>query len=1844
MGLTSDLTRAPYFDDYDPEKNYHRILFKPSVAVQARELTQLQTILQDQIERFGENIIREGSIVKGGNFTEIPGLSYVKILDNNENGQPVTMQNYAGCNAVGLNSGVRAYIRATLPGLESQSPDLNTLFVKYTSTGNQDNIEYKTFIQGESVQIFRGSDVVDTIVVATSDVDSAPMGMSYAVTCGDGIIFQKGHFVRFSDQLAIVSKYNNVPDKVVVGFYTDEQLVDSNSDTTLLDNAEGAHNYAAPGADRLKLTPTLVVYGLDEAKEDEHFLSIQEYSEGRVIRKNTETQYATIAKEFEKRTAEESGDYTVKDFNVTVREHIDPDNLNVVISSGLGYVGGKRVETIGPTVIAIKKGVDVGTVSQQDILGGYGNYVVVADFYGHLDASAGASIELKDNIHALTGKGNASAAGNVIGSAKVMAVTKDSGSRFRFYLSDIKMQPGSSFDMVKSVQHMHSAGVYSVANLVLENNKAVIKDSSFVSKIFPIGRSAIRSVETDGSDYVLQRTSTGSVGTSGVFDISLSGDQYFPFGGGVNLNSDARAELILTNTITGEQMNITSAVTSADAKAITITVSPAPGTTTGYTVTYPVKRVDVRPTGKAIGTYYVRLDGNKHRYSLGMPDVIDILDVWEGTGTSFTDETPGIKNVRDRFVLDTGQTLEYYGLSYLEKRASYSIPSGSSVLVKLRAFTEVTTGSYSKSFFSVNSYPVDDTSEVLPDNKIRTQQIPNFIGPDGASYDLRDCLDFRPFASNTAARSITVSGAPLNPSEVMNFAGDRMLIAPNKNAEVTYTYYQGRVDRVILSTTGEFIVLSGDPSDNPYPPSLPQVGMHLANLNIPPYPSLPSAIAARENKENYSVVVTKIENKRYTMRDIGRIERRISSLEYYTALNSLEKSAQDMVITDSNGLDRFKNGIICDNFSDLMVADTKSIGFAASVDPAYSELSPSFRKHDLKLKLLTSTHLNTANGRLCLPYDTSVVEEQMSATTYRNCTTDFYKWFGDGSLYPAYDEGYDSVRAPDIVMNVDLATPFAEYSEALSQFVPLQTANSTSRSSSTSSRVSTALSGGRTQHTTTTVTNRTTTTTTTSLEQNSSAQTQEVGDFVTDIRFSPFMRGNIIRVFVQGLRPNTRFHFFFDGINVDAHMAKGILDGEDIIRTSDFGNQDIKSDNRGNLIAVFKLPENTFYVGDRELLVMDVATIKDGPASTSSATMMYRAYNYSVEKSGLYLSVDVPEFKVDTNVSVDMTQTVTTRTVISSPPSERRGSDPGGGPDPISQTFTVSPGFTDTSHMFLSGLDLYFQSKSTTNGVVIEIRDVVNGYPGTTGIPGTKVILQPDQVSVSSDGTVPTEVRFPSPVALKTNTSYVMVIRPIANDPDYRVWVSKTGQKDVVTGMAVNSDTASGTLFTSTNDQAWTPYQDENLKYRLYKATFDTSSTGTATFGLDDYEFFKLSAGNPDFIREEVAYVVKGAVGAGSISVQEGSPVVNGVGTSFVSMFTVGDYIAVQNETGISYSVGRIKHIVSNTELRIDGAFTVSLVGRPYYRAIAGIVDYANASHPATLHIRKSSAKIGNTFDVGDMIVGAISGATATIGEIYDLPISYCQINMIKSMIPITKVITDFDLSTGPRLGYSYPIKKEANTGENVYIPTETVAISRTNEINNFSGGRRFGFNVGMLSMDKAISPLVNADIMSISTYQYLINDADIDSESIDEGLADARYITRTVTLADGMDAEDLRVYVTGYRPSGSDIHVFGKFKSAEDGSAWKNTPWTRMRLTTSSNFRSLSTNRDDFREFEYRLGEVIVGNGEGAYLNNGNFEYKNSEGAIFTNYKQFAIKVVMTAQDANLVPRLRDIRGIALT
>ena len=1865
MGLDTDFNQSPYFDDFSEDKNFHRVLFKPGVAVQARELTQLQTILQDQIERFGNNILKEGTIIKGCNFTEIQDLAYIKILDLQTTGEPVSMSTYLNARAVGLTTGVTAKIILVDSGLQTQFPDLATLYVKYLLPGasakqfsTTENIEIRNFTTGAVIATVTAAGTVNT-------GDSAAVGQAYGVKTGDGIIYQKGAFVRVESQEIVVSKYSNIPDDVVVGFQTVETIINSNSDTSLLDNANGFNNYNAPGADRLQLTPVLVKKTLAEAIGDETFFSIQEYALGGVVRRNRTTQYSGITDMIEQRTKEESGNYVVKDYRLTMGQGANTDYVSVFVGSGVSYVEGKRVELVNTYDLLLRKATDSQTEADQTISTNIGHYILVNEYMGSFDTNTLGSVNLYDAAQDRATAGSVGTpSGNLIGTAKLRAFVYESGTigtataRYRAYIVDIKMASGKNWSQVLSIYN--NATNKGVADLVSNT----IYESAFKRALFPVGRSGLKAMPAADTtaDFVYRTVDKSRTlqnnNTSFTIDLAATGSEW-PYTGTLNATQVREDILIIANAtqspyVAGKPIDLSSATVSISGTTMTISGLTAPTTGDVPVIAYYNAKRTSNPAAKDLETIYVKIDcssaGVNGPYYLGVPDVYSIENVYVGTTYS-----TGNTDRKTSFTLNNGQRDAFYGISYLVKSKTLSLTTSNRILIKLKVFRKNASGG--DGYFTVNSYP---TANTVSDTKITWQQISYYRSENGTIYDLRNTLDFRPVAANTAAYAATEGAATVNPASTLSFGTSEVYAcAPNEDYEASYEYYLARKDILFINGNGTFDIREGVAAENPAPPSEPKAGMVLADISVPVFPSLPGRVASLASRPDLGVDLVKRDNRRFTMKDIAGIEKRISNIEYYTALNLLESKTKDLIIPGADGLNRFKNGIFVDNFEDLSAANIKDPNYNAGIDPAYKEITPKFNTYPLSLKYVSGTNIDKYGDVVTLNKSSSKsIINQPYATTFRNTATNFYKYTGYVDIWPSYDSAYDTTTAPDVLnVDIDIATPFIEFVENLSNFYPLVT-----QSMEVTNQTTSLAAAATTSETTLRTTVTTNTTTSTELKTKTQSITQDLGEFVTDIRFNPFMRSRPIRIYASGLRPNTQHYFFFDGVNVAEHVAPAdYKDGEEEItenlrRTRSLGTT-VTTDSNGILKAVFVIPEETFYVGDRELVIIDVDEVSAFTALTSKTQIVYHAFNYSTNKSAVSVTTRSPVF--DTVVSSTNKDVITEQVVANPnfvrpvvPPQSVNRDDLGGESDPIAQTFMIRDSMSNDSVVFVDKIDLFFREKSSTNGVIVQIRETDNGYPSSARLPFGTVRLKPSQVVTSTtSAAIPTTVTFPAPVALTAGIEYCVVVQPEANDPDYLIYTSKVGERDIDSGLPITSDSNPGTLFTSTNNLAWTAYQDENMKFQLYKAQFDTS--GTVNFTNDDHEFLSVSNVGVFRIGEQVG-VMNANVSAQTISTDNDSKVITASGG--LGIFETGDYLGYYANTTVVDFV-QVKTATSATSLTLYETPKYSNTSTTFFKTVVGEISYFDRNTPAQIHLKNSSAKSGNIFEDGDIIRGEISQATATIDTVDDLKISYLQPNVYKTNFQRTNTVMNATiLKNAAGTNYVSSAPKNLPFNQNTLLnQTATVIKSRSSEVT--SGGNSFQVQMSLTNNATVAdtSPFIDFAISNITGVEYLINNVVDDGTTTEldgqgEGPATSKYVSKTVELAQGFNSDDLSVFLTGYRPPSTSILVYARFKNELDPRDFDEIEWTRLSLKNNSNLTSSAANRFDYREFEYYVPSQDAGDfsaGSGAALNADNnniLRYIDDDGIIYDNYKFFALKVVLLSTSHKDIPKLKDIRAIALT
>ena len=303
----TNLRISPYFDDFDRSKNYQKVLFKPGYSVQTRELNSLQSIIQNQIERFGQHVFKDGSVVIPGNINYNLSLKAV-MIQSLINGVSVETyrKNLVGKTLTGTVSGVKAEVVDTISQTESEK-DTITLYVKYTGGG---------IIEDDSqVSEFKNNEILydeNNVAVAITTVQNATAYTASSATINAGVYFIRGFFVEVPTQRIILDQYGDRP-SYKVGLQVSESIIDSEGDASLFDNALGSTNYASPGADRLKIEAKLVKQNL-LITEDSNFIELLRMEKGKVTLIRENSIYNELEKNLARRTYDESGSYTIKPY------------------------------------------------------------------------------------------------------------------------------------------------------------------------------------------------------------------------------------------------------------------------------------------------------------------------------------------------------------------------------------------------------------------------------------------------------------------------------------------------------------------------------------------------------------------------------------------------------------------------------------------------------------------------------------------------------------------------------------------------------------------------------------------------------------------------------------------------------------------------------------------------------------------------------------------------------------------------------------------------------------------------------------------------------------------------------------------------------------------------------------------------------------------------------------------------------------------------------------------------------------------------------------------------------------------------------------------------------------------------------------------------------------------------------------------------------------------------------------------------------------------------------------------------------------------------------------------
>lgn len=380
MPQNTNLNVSPYFDDFNEDKNYKRVLFKPGTPIQSRELTTLQSILQNQIDRFGQHFFKEGAKVIPGQTSYDNRIDFVR-LESSYFGVDVSsyVKSLVGVTILGQTSGLTAKIELAITNNES-TVNSNTLYFRYANSSTTDFSTNK-FSPGEILLVTTDVSYGDGQVIAANSpfatvIAENATGKASIAAINDGVYFLRGHFVKILPATILLDQYS-INANARVGLLVEEDIITSYDDETLNDNAQGFSNYSAPGADRLKIAATFIKKDLDDFN-DENFIELMRIVNGDLQSfAPSKADYSALRETLAKRTFDESGNYVVKPFEVFVKENLNNglgnngvyyDNqttpsgvkpsesaLTLEISPGKGYIEGYDIEKLSSTLIDIDK-------------------------------------------------------------------------------------------------------------------------------------------------------------------------------------------------------------------------------------------------------------------------------------------------------------------------------------------------------------------------------------------------------------------------------------------------------------------------------------------------------------------------------------------------------------------------------------------------------------------------------------------------------------------------------------------------------------------------------------------------------------------------------------------------------------------------------------------------------------------------------------------------------------------------------------------------------------------------------------------------------------------------------------------------------------------------------------------------------------------------------------------------------------------------------------------------------------------------------------------------------------------------------------------------------------------------------------------------------------------------------------------------------------------------------------------------------------------------------------------------------------------------------------------------
>lgn len=1365
---------APYYDDFVPSKNYMKMLYNPGYALQARELTQSQTYLQNQIASLGSYMFKDGSAVDGAKISYSTSQPCLRISAYDTDGSQIKIEDFVNKEFRGSESG--QIILVTDYYIDKSDTSTTKYYVLFSYMGSD-------IVPGEIFTTYKEANK-RTFTSVEENVHNA-----LVAACTEGYLFVDGYFVNVPQSHITISTDSDDTTEYYIGYKITRSIITANEDSTLHDPASGTYNYKAPGADRYQINAELVAYTSDTLPEDNLSGEI-DYVTGIIIRGKTlikDQSYdvnGNIMDVLARRTYEESGSYTVNPWKIQLKEHpTDSSKYIVSVEPGRGYIYGYRVDTLVSQEIEVDKPRTWLTKSNNvtyvsDAIYTYAKYESNSDSpdYNRLSLQARyfPSFLTMETVNVMSGE---KGTGNVLGTCKITDLYKQ-GTYLRVYLTDVQNVLGS-FSSARSLVSTSNPDYY-VNLLTNQDNHAVIYGTD-APKIIPTGYTMVTPAVTSTDSTAQSNPMEGTINYQFLKTYTSIASKTTTTSITFNTNNDGfefetTGLQYIYESQTGKHVDITNLVVTVSSNSVTISnqnISEIFEEGHSYVVCGRVNLSSGNIRQKYITEYTETIQVKKgtDKVTLSKEDIIELISV-----------TNGSVDYTEQLTLNNGQTDYLYDYGSISGFSTFNQEANSTTYTISYRYYEhgsvagpFTAGSYVNTR-NLTYQSADNNTDFRKRYPDLYSAIPVYRSTaTGTRYKLRDCLDYR--------------------VKVSELSNNGLSYFPSARTKMTFSagVYLPRIDAVWVDKNGNFGITTGIPSQSPETPEEKDGTMTIYYLYNEAY------VHGLEN-----VNVQYVDQQRHTMSDITKLKNRITNVENVVSLSLLEQSAVNMQITDDEGFNRYKTGIFADSFGNYNNCDYTNSEWDCTIDSVECSIRPLFECEEHKFDFVSSTTdastSNVEKNDIILTMKSIGTEIYAQNTALSEQTNIqslmFHVWNGSLKLTPSVDTWVNDL-GQFVVSEEYVDTP-----QPPTTYRTWNTTNVTDikQNSSTYSVGRDFHSPGYWVDTYQQTDNYAVKETKTTTETTSYVGSWSANDTVSHMESQDsYMRIRDIEFSLKGMRPGMTIIGTMDG--VELNLSENVIHSD------------------GTLTGTFKIPEN-MTVGTKLVEFYDTAM-------TSAAYTEYSGNGKTV-----WANVDRTYIRTWTAITSSNTTTSTNNVYLGS--TTTKVSTIFVNEDPIAESFYVD----NPNGVMLESIDIYFAKKDPNVNVEVFIVECENGYPSQTMVPFSRVSHSPDEVNVTpiesinaNNYPVATNFKFDSPLFLSPETEYAFII--IAPSYNYEIYTSTLGSADLVTGIGIREQPFIGSMFKSQNLRTWTAEQLSDITFRIHKYIYDTNMTSYALFNVE---------------------------------------------------------------------------------------------------------------------------------------------------------------------------------------------------------------------------------------------------------------------------------------------------------------------------------------------------------------------------------------------------------------------------